>query len=216
MPRRGWMRAQKAIGSKESCAYTRRDAGRASLSVSWTAARGIIRPLFGTLNKDVLALSHRLCWRLPPQEREVGPSRADIALTTAVGDGEQGAEVYQCRRRPRPGQPGVFMWQRDGERGGSRCLPSDLKIIDLATSDYRPETGSVYPRHPCDAAGSHGSTPRASSSDELRRAAKPRLWDVLTSSTGAGSSPLCSPSPLRRFDRESICWELTGGRPASS
>jgi phage terminase large subunit-like protein len=165
----------------------------------------IIRPLFGTLNKDGNR-TYRTAYIEIPRKNGKSELAAGIALKLLMADGEQGGEIYgaACDRD----QAGlVFHVAADMVRRNPD-LASRCRIIDSQKRIIYPKTNSVYRAIPADAAGSHGFNASGVIFDELHAQPNRELWDVLTTSTSAREQPLVFAITTAGFDRTSICWEL--------
>jgi phage terminase large subunit-like protein len=165
----------------------------------------IIRPLFGTLNKDGTR-RYRTAYIELPRKNGKSELAAGIALKLLLADGEHGAEVYgaACDRD----QASIVFHVAAEMVRLSPTLSARCKIIDSQKRIVVPKTGSVYRAIPADAAGSHGFNASGIIFDELHAQPNRDLWDVLTSSTGAREQPLVFAITTAGFDRTSICWEL--------
>lgn len=168
-------------------------------------ADNIIRPLFGTLNKDGKRL-YRTAYIEIPRKNGKSEIAAGIALKLLLADGEQGGEIYGAAA-DRDQATIVFHVAAEMVRRNS-ILSQRCKIIDSQKRIVVPKTGSFYRAIPADAAGSHGFNASGVIFDELHAQPNRDLWDVLTTSTSAREQPLVFAITTAGFDRTSICWEL--------
>lgn len=205
-PKQDDARADRAVRFIESClVHTKgRWAGVPFKLADWQRD-DIIRPLFGTLNRDGTR-KYRTAYVEVGRKNGKSELAAAIALYCLVADGEEGAEVYgaACDRDQ---AAIVFHVAADMVRR-SPYLSSLLKIIDSQKRIVFPATGSFYRAIPADAAGAHGYNAHAVIFDEVHAQPNRELWDVLTTATAARDQPLVFAITTAGYDRTSICWEL--------
>jgi len=195
-------RAVKLIGSfKQTKGQW---AGKPLLLEDWQKDQ-IIRPLFGTLNKDKTR-QYRTCYVELPRKNGKSTAAAAIANYLLFFDGEIGAEIYSAAN-DRDQASIVF----SEAAGMIEQEPRLLKLCDILRSVKRivvPSMGSFYRAISAEAYTSWGYNPHGVIYDELHAAPSRELWDVLTTAGGTRRQPLIFVITTAGYDRNSICWEL--------
>ena len=165
----------------------------------------IIRPLFGTLDKNGKR-RFRTAYVEVPRKNGKSELAAGVALKLLVADGVEGGEVYGAAS-DRDQASVVFHVAAEMVRRNPLLL-SRCKIIDSQKRIIYLPTNSFYRAIPADVAGSHGFNASGVIFDELHAQPSRELWDVLTTSTGSREQPLIFAITTAGYDRTSICWEL--------
>jgi len=129
---------------------------------------------------------------------------AGLALYMLISDGEAGAEVYSAAAE-REQASIVF----DIAAQMVQAEP----ILREHTTTFRKSiaverTASSYKVLSADAYTKHGLNASAIIFDELHAQPNRDLWDVLSTSTGARTSPLTIAITTAGYDRNSICYQL--------
>lgn len=165
---------------------------------------GIIKPLFGTLNKDGMR-QYRKAFIFLPRKNGKSELAAGIANYCLFADGEQGGEIYgaACDRE----QASLVFNVAAQMVRNHRVLDGRSKIIDSQKRIIHPSTGSFYRATPADVKGSFGYNASAIIVDELHAQPNRDLVDTLVTSTGARQQPLIVYISTAGYDRNSICYE---------
>ena len=165
----------------------------------------VIRDIFGTLKEDGTR-QYRTAFIEIPRKNGKTSLAAAVALYMLVADGERGAEIYSAAA-DRDQAALVF----DIAAGMVRQAPALKKILKVVDSQKRivyPAMGSFYRVIAADVDSSHGFNAHAIIADELHAWPNRRLWDVLTTSTGARTQPLIFAITTAGHDRNSVCYEI--------
>jgi len=164
----------------------------------------IIRPLYGTLNKDGTR-QYRTCLVMLPRKNGKTTLAAAIALYHLFADHEIGGQIYSAAT-DRDQASLVFNEAAQMVRTNP-FLSARCKIIDSQKRIVNYRTNSFYRAIPADAASAHGYNASCVIYDELHAAANRELFDVLSTSMGARSQPLLFIISTAGYDRNSILWE---------
>lgn len=177
-------------------------AGQPFLLADWQSEQ-IIRPLFGTLNRDG---TRRFRTALLGTPRKAGKSTlgAGIALRMLFADGEPGSEVYSCAADKE--QAAIVFDMAKAMVEANPALSSRAKIY--RRSIVVPHTSAVYKVLSADAYTKHGLNPSAVVFDEVHAQAGRELWDVMTTGQGARAQPLTVGITTAGVDKNTICGEL--------
>src|SRR5579875_1566235 len=124
----------------------------------------IVRPLFGTLNRDGTR-QYRTAYVEVPRKNGKSELAAAIALYLLFADKEQGAEIYgaACDKE----QASIVFNVAAQMVRQSPILSKRCKVIDSSKRIVVHSTGSFYRAIPADAAGSHGFNAHGIIFDEL-------------------------------------------------
>lgn len=198
-------RADHAVHFIEKLKHTKGQfAGKHFKLTPWQE-NDIIRPLFGTINKDG-SRQYRTCFIELPRKNGKTTLAAGIALLLTYADDEPGAEVYSAANDREQAalvfnEAASMVRQEPGLANVSRVLDSGKRIsYTRGNSIYRAISAEAYTKWGYNA---HGII-----YDELHAAPNRELWDVLTTSQGARRQPLIVVITTAGYDRNSICWEL--------
>ncbi|NPV80178.1 MAG: terminase large subunit [Firmicutes bacterium] len=164
----------------------------------------VIRDVFGTLRPDGTR-RYRTTYIEIPRKNGKTSLAAAIALYMLVADGEKGAEIYSAAC-DRDQAALTFDIAREMVLQAP-ALKKILKVVDSQKRIVYPAMGSFYRVIAADADSSHGFNAHAIIADELHAWPNRRLWDVLTTSTGARTQPLIFTITTAGYDRNSICYE---------
>lgn len=165
----------------------------------------LLRPLFGTLNKDGTR-QYRTAFVAIPRKNGKSSLAAALALYALFADGEYGAEVYSAAA-DREQASLVFNIAAQMVRMSPE-LSSRCKIIDSQKRIVYHEKNSFYHAISAEAYSKHGASPTFVVYDEIHCAPNRDLWDVLVTGMGARTQPLMLAITTAGYDRHSICWEL--------
>ena len=164
----------------------------------------IIRPLFGTVNKDGNR-QYRTAYIQMARKNGKSEIAAAIALYMLFADGEMGAEVYSAAAdRDQAAivfNTGLAMIRQ------SKALLKRCKIIESQRRIVVPKTNSFWRVLSADAFTKHGLNPHCVIFDELHAQPNRDLWDVLTTGFGAREQPMLVAITTAGYDRNSICYE---------
>lgn len=169
----------------------------------WQADR-IIRPLFGWKRKADGTRRYRTVWVEIPRKNGKSTLGAGLALMLLCADGEEGAEVYSCAS-DRDQAKIVFdvakqMVRRSPElRKRVRPFQTALVYYALAAS---------YKVLSSDSETKHGFNAHAFVFDEVHAQPNRKLYDVMSTSTGARRQPIEIYLTTAGWDRNSVCYEL--------
>jgi phage terminase large subunit-like protein len=164
--------------------------------------------LYGTLNDDGYR-QYRTVYVEIPRKNGKSEIAAAIALLMLGGDNEPGAEIYGAASDKDQANL-VFdvaaqMVRNDAELSAMFTIKdSEKRIVHKAS-------GSFYRAIAADDGGAHGFNAHAVIIDELHVWTTPRcrkLYDALTTSTGARRQPLVFIITTSGDDKTSICYEL--------
>ena len=167
----------------------------------------IIKPLYGTLNKDGTR-QYRTCLVLLPRKNGKSTLAASIALYHLFADHEMGGQIYSAAT-DRDQASLVFNEAAQMVRTNA-FLNARCKIIDSQKRIVNYRTNSFYRAISADVASAHGYNASCVIYDELHAAANRELFDVLSTSMGARSQPLLFIISTAGYDRNSILWEQYG------
>ncbi|NLK38271.1 MAG: terminase large subunit, partial [Epulopiscium sp.] len=164
----------------------------------------IIKPLYGTLNKDGTR-QYRTCLVMLPRKNGKTTLAASIALYHLFADHELGGQIYSAAT-DRDQASLVFNEAAQMVRTNP-FLSARCKIIDSQKRIVNYRTNSFYRAISADVASAHGYNASCVIYDELHAAANRELFDVLSTSMGARKQPLLFIISTAGYDRNSILWE---------
>lgn len=166
----------------------------------------IIRPVFGTLDKEGLR-QYRKVYIEVPKKNGKSEIAAGIALKLLLADGEQGGEVYSAAADKE--QAAIVFNVAAQMVRNSKALSKRCKVIDSQKRIIVPKTGSIYRVLSSDVKTKHGVNASGVIFDELHAQPTRELYEVLTEGSGdARAQPLFVFLTTAGYDRESICWEV--------
>jgi phage terminase large subunit-like protein len=168
--------------------------------------KDIIRPLFGTLNKDGCR-QYRIVYIELPRKNGKTTLAAGIAIYLTFFDGEPGAEVYSAAN-DRDQASLVFTEAANMIRQEPSLYPKRCRILDSTKRITVYRTRSFYRAISAEAYTKWGYNVHGLIYDELHAAPDRGLWDVLSTSTGSRRQPLIVVITTAGYDRNSLCWEL--------
>ena len=169
----------------------------------WQADQ-IIRPIFGWKRKDDRTRRYRTVYVSIPRKNGKSSLGAGLALYLLCADGEEGAEVYSCASDRE--QAAIVFDVAKQMRARSHELRKRLKPFKNALVYHA--MASSYKVLSADAETKHGFNAHGIIFDELHAQPNRRLFDVMTTSTGARRQPLTIFLTTAGYDRHSICWEV--------
>lgn len=169
----------------------------------WQADR-IIRPLFGWKRKADHTRRYRTVYVEIPRKNGKSSLGAGLALYLLCADGEEGAEVYSAASDTE--QAAIVFDVAKQMRIRSAELRKRLKPFKKALVYHA--MASSYKVLSADAETKHGFNAHGILFDELHAQPNRKLYDVLTTSTGARAQPLTIFLTTAGYDRHSICWEV--------
>jgi phage terminase large subunit-like protein len=164
----------------------------------------IIRPLFGWKRTVDETRRYRTVYIEIPRKNGKSSLGAGLALYLLCADGEAGAEVYSAASDRE--QAAIIFEVAKQMRARSPELRSRVK--PFKTSLVYHNTASTYKVISADAETKHGFNAHGILFDELHAQPNRKLYDVLTTSTGARRQPLTIFLTTAGYDRHSICWEV--------
>ena len=167
--------------------------------------KNLISTLFGTLREDG-ARQYRTAYVEIPRKNGKSQMAAGIALYLLAFDDEPGAQVYGAAGDA--DQASLVYRVASQMVAQSPELSRKCKVIDSTKRIIVRGTPSFYRAIPAEAATSEGFNASGIVVDELHVQRDRRLYDVLTTSTGARRQPLTFLITTAGYDRHSICWEL--------
>jgi phage terminase large subunit-like protein len=177
-------------------------AGEPFVLAPWQQDR-LIRPLFGWKRADGTR-RYRTAYIEVPRKNGKSSIGAGIAIYLLVADGEPGAEVYSCASDRE--QAAIVFDVAKQMRNASPELRKRTKAYKRAIVYHA--MASSYKVLSSDAETKHGFNVHACIFDELHAQPNRKLFDVMTTSTGARRQPLMVLLTTAGWDRHSICWEV--------
>jgi phage terminase large subunit-like protein len=166
---------------------------------------GIVRPIFGTLLPNGLR-QIRTALILLPRKNGKSELGAGFALQGLIADGEIGAEVYSAAADE--AQAAIVY------NVAAQMVRNDEELLDICTIIESKKrivhraSGSFYQVLTSEAYSKHGFNASRIIADELHAWPGRKLWDVLTTSTGARDQPLVVVLTTVGFDRKSVLFQL--------
>jgi len=162
----------------------------------------IIRPLFGWKRHDGTR-KYRTAYIEVSRKQGKSTMAAGIGLYLLFADGEMGAEIYSVAS-DRDQAAIVFdqaraMVEECPDLNRRAELFKRSIVVHATRSFYRVISADAYTKHGLNASGVVF--------DELHAQPNRKLWDVMTTSTGARTQPLVVAITTAGYDRNSICWE---------
>ena len=164
----------------------------------------IVRPLFGWKRKADGTRRYRTVYVSIPRKNGKSSIGAGLALYLLCADGEEGGEVYSCASDRE--QAAIVFDVAKQMRARSPELRKRLKPFKNALVYHA--MASTYKVLSADAETKHGFNAHGIIFDELHAQPNRRLFDVMTTSTGARRQPLTIFLTTAGYDRHSICWEV--------
>lgn len=164
----------------------------------------IIRPLFGTLNKDG-DRQYRTAYVEIPKKNGKSEMAAGIALYLLFSDYEIGAQIYSVAADKE--QASIVFNIASQMVRKSPVLRDKCRIIDTQKRIVIHETASFYHAVSRETLSKHGVNPHGVIFDELHAQRTRELWDIFTTSGGARTQPLVFAITTAGYDKHSICWE---------
>lgn len=179
-----------------------RQAGRPMILEPWQISQ-IVNPLFNTLGPDALR-QYRTCYVTVPRKNGKSTLAAALALYLLYADAEPGADIISAAA-DREQAAVVFDIAREMvEKSPTLRAMTVIYRREL----YIPSTDSHYKVISSEAYSKHGMNLHAAVIDELHAHEDRRLFDVLTSSTGARDQPLVFIITTASSDEHSIAAEV--------
>src|SRR5688500_14866899 len=179
-----------------------RMAGRPMILEPWQIEQ-IVTPLFNTLTPEGLR-QYRTCYVTVPRKNGKSTIAAALALYLLYADAEPGADIISAAA-DREQAAVVFDIARE--------MVEKSRALNAITVIYRrelyvPSTNSRYKVISSEAYSKHGMNLHAAVIDELHAHEDRRLYDVLTTSTGAREQPLTFIITTASSDEHSIATEV--------
>lgn len=176
------------------------DAGKPFVLTAWQRDR-IIRPLFGWKRADGLRW-YRRCDLWIPRKNGKSKLAAGIALYLAFADGEAGAEVYMVANDKQQAQVvfnhAVTMVQACPE------LREMSQIFNRTSAIVVPETLSGLRALSSEPSNKDGLNISGVVFDEIHELKDTRLWEKMTTGSGARRQPLILVISTAGYDRHTV------------
>ena len=166
----------------------------------------LIKPIFGTKNKETGLRRYRTVYCCIPRKNGKSTIGAAIALYMLFADEERGAEIFSCAGDRN--QAGIIFNIAKSMIEMSPQLLQRGKIY--RNSVLYPSKGNSYKVLSSDAKLQHGHNAHAILFDELHTQPNRELWDTMVTSTGARSQPLIMAITTAGSSKTdgNICWEI--------
>ena len=176
-------------------------AGQPIILLPWQE-NDIVRPLFGWKRPDGTR-RYRTCYVEIPRKNGKSTIAAVIGLYLLLADDEPGAEVYSAAADR--SQAAIVFDLAKSMVAMSPLLSRRLEVYQRSL--VAPATRSSYKVLSADVESKFGYNAHGIIFDELHTQPNRKLWDALTTATGARRQPLTFVMTTAGYDRHSICWE---------
>lgn len=189
------------------CTYSKGEwAGKPFKVLPWVW-EDVIKPLFGTLNKNGYR-QYRTVYIEVPKKNAKTENCAAIGLYMLTSDGEDGAEVYiaACDRE----QAGICYQAAATMVRNNPTLSDKIKCVDSRRRLVYLETNSYLQVLSSDVKSKHGSSPSCVIFDEIHAHPNDQLWNVLTAGTDYARRQqiIFVITTAGVYNKESIWWKL--------